>query len=86
MEMWFEKYRPQTLEDYVCDDRIKSIISNTLKQQTHLLLHGSAGSGKTTLCKILMNEVGHKSDVMSINASSENNVDFVRNKIQSFFY
>ena len=83
-DMWFEKYRPQTIEDYVCDDRTKSIINNTLKQQTHLLLHGGAGSGKTTLCKILLNEVGHKSDTMVINASDENSVDVVRHKIMTF--
>tara|TARA_R100001377_G_scaffold81822_2_gene61592 strand:+ start:7271 stop:8131 length:861 start_codon:yes stop_codon:yes gene_type:complete len=84
MDMWFEKYRPQTIEEYVCDDRTKSIIKNTLRQQTHLLLHGLAGSGKTTLCKILINEIGNSGDIMTINASEENGVDVIRHKINSF--
>ena len=83
-EMWFEKYRPTTLEDYVCDDRTKLIINNFQRTQTHLLLHGNAGSGKTSLCKIFCNTIGEKHDVLWINASEQNSVSDVRYTIQSF--
>jgi DNA polymerase III delta prime subunit len=48
----------------------------------HLLLHGKAGTGKTTLAKILMNNID--CDYLYINASDENNVDTVRTKIKNF--
>lgn len=87
-ELWVEKYRPKTIEDYVwIDNHQKSMVESWVNEKSipHLLLSGGAGTGKTTLAKVLINEIGVESaDVMVINASRENNVDTVRNKITSF--
>ena len=54
MELWVEKYRPTTLEGYVGNETIKNKIADYLKQGSiqNLLLHGVAGTGKTTLAKL----------------------------------
>lgn len=87
-ELWTEKYRPQTLEDYVFrDEKQKHQVKNWVKSGAvpHLLFSGAAGTGKTTLAKILLNELGvDGGDIMIINASNENNVDTMRNKISGF--
>jgi replication factor C small subunit len=82
--LWVEKYRPQTLADYVGNDTIKETIQQYLDNNDipHLLLYGKAGTGKTTLAKLIVNTI--KCDHMIINASDENNVDTVRNKVKGF--
>jgi replication factor C small subunit len=79
-----EKYRPQTLADYVGNETIKETIQQYLDNNDipHLLLYGKAGTGKTTLAKLIVNTI--KCDHMIINASDENNVDTVRNKVKNF--
>jgi len=87
-ELWVEKYRPKTIEDYVwIDNNQKHMVENWIKEKSipHLLLSGGAGTGKTTLAKVLINEIGvEKADVMIINASRDNGVDDVRKKITGF--
>ena len=82
--LWVEKYRPQTLADYVGNATIKETIQQYLDNNDipHLLLYGKAGTGKTTLAKLIVNTI--KCDFMIINASDENNVDTVRNKVKNF--
>jgi len=82
--LWVEKYRPKKLEDYVGNDHLKQKISDyiTTGDVPHLLLFGKAGTGKTTLAKLIVNSIN--CDFMIINASDENNVDTVRNKVKSF--
>jgi len=82
--LWVEKYRPQTLADYVGNETIKETIQQYLDNNDipHLLLYGKAGTGKTTLAKLIVNTI--KCDHMIINASDENNVDTVRNKVKGF--
>jgi DNA polymerase III delta prime subunit len=82
--LWVEKYRPQTLADYVGNETIKETIQQYLDNNDipHLLLYGKAGTGKTTLAKLIVNTI--KCDHMIINASDENNVDTVRNKVKNF--
>jgi len=82
--LWVEKYRPQTLADYVGNETIKETIQQYLDNNDipHLLLYGKAGTGKTTLAKLIINTI--KCDHMIINASDENNVDTVRNKVKNF--
>jgi replication factor C small subunit len=82
--LWVEKYRPQTLADYVGNETIKETIQQYLDNNDipHLLFYGKAGTGKTTLAKLIVNTI--KCDHMIINASDENNVDTVRNKVKNF--
>ncbi len=87
-ELWVEKYRPNTIDGYVFRDaHQKHQIEKWIKDGTipHLLFSGSAGIGKTTLAKILFNhlEINYL-DILEINASRENNVDTVRDKIINF--
>jgi DNA polymerase III delta prime subunit len=87
-QLWVEKYRPNTVADYVfVDDRQKQQVEGWIKDESipHLLLSGDPGTGKTTLAKILIHELGvEEYDVLEINASRENSVDVVRNKIVNF--
>jgi len=87
-ELWTERYRPKTIEEYVFKDEAqKRQVKSWIKEESipHLLFSGSAGIGKTTLAKVLLNELGIQDfDVLEINASRENNVDTVRDKITNF--
>jgi replication factor C small subunit len=86
--LWTEKYRPDTLDGYVFrDDVQRAKIEQWIKegQIPHLLFSGSAGVGKTTLAKILINTVGiDEFDVLEINASRETSVDVFRTKVTNF--
>ncbi len=82
--LWVEKYRPNKLEDYVGNEHLKEKVAGYLEtgDVPHLLLYGKAGTGKTTLAKLIVNSVD--CDYIIINASDENNVDTVRNKVKNF--
>ena len=82
--LWVEKYRPRTLDEYVGNDHLKEKVSDYLKsgEVPHLLFFGKAGTGKTTLAKLIVNSIN--CDHIIINASDENNVDTVRNKVKNF--
>ena len=82
--LYVEKYRPKTLEQYVCSEGFYNIFNQYVSNQDipHLLLYGEAGGGKTTIAKILVESID--CDHIYINASDENNVDTVRDKIKSF--
>jgi len=87
-ELWVEKYRPKTVEGYVFrDEAQKKQIQQWIKDQSipHLLFSGNAGIGKTTLAKLLFNELNIQDiDILEINASRTNLVDDVRFKIVNF--
>ena len=87
-ELWVEKYRPKTVDGYVFRDQgQKKQIETWIKDGSipHLLFSGSAGIGKTTLAKMLVNELDiQEYDVLEINASRTNSVDDVRDKITNF--
>jgi replication factor C small subunit len=87
-ELWTEKYRPTTIDGYVFRDATqKEQIESWIKDKAipHLIFSGNAGIGKTTLAKILINQLEvNEYDVLEINASRTNSVDDVRNKIQNF--
>ena len=82
--LWVEKYRPTTLDTYIGNEHLKSKVSVYLESGDlpHLLLFGKAGTGKTTLAKLLVNNI--ECDYLYINASDENNVDTVRTKVKNF--
>ena len=87
-ELWVEKYRPKTVDGYVFrDGHQRKQVQTWIKDQSipHLLLSGSAGIGKTTLAKVLINSLGiEEHDVLEINASRTNSVEDVRDKITNF--
>lgn len=87
-KLWVETYRPKTVGDYVfVDQQQKDLIQYWIKEESipHLLLSGDPGTGKTTLAKVLINELGIEDfDVLEINASRENGIDMLRDKINSF--
>lgn len=87
-QLWTEKYRPKTVEGYVFrDDAQRKQVETWIKDRTipHLLFSGNAGIGKTTLAKLLFNELDISPlDIMEINASRENAADTIRDKITGF--
>ena len=82
--LWVEKYRPATMETYIGNEHLKSKVSIYLESGDlpHLLLYGKAGTGKTTLAKLLVNNID--CDYLYINASDENSVEVVRDKVKNF--
>jgi replication factor C small subunit len=86
--LWTEQYRPTTTAEYVfVDARQRQQVLGWIKDGSipHLLMSGEPGTGKTTLAKVLINELGIEPyDIMEINASRENGVEVVRQKINAF--
>lgn len=82
--IWAEKYRPKSLDTYIGNDGIKEQIKFMIENNdvSHLLFYGGAGTGKTTLAKIIAKNTD--CEYLYINASDENNVDMVRTKIKDF--
>jgi replication factor C small subunit len=87
-QLWVEKYRPKTVDGYVFrDDNQRMQVQSWIKQGSipHLLLSGSPGIGKTTLAKLLLNELEIPDyDVLEINASRERGIGEVRDRITNF--
>jgi replication factor C small subunit len=87
-ELWVEKYRPKKIDQYVFRDaHQRAQVESWIKEKSipHLLFSGAAGIGKTTLARVLCNELEIEAyDILEINASRENNVETVRDKIINF--
>jgi DNA polymerase III delta prime subunit len=84
MDIWTEKYRPSTLEEYIGNESVKEKIAEFLNEGyiQNLLLYGSAGGGKTSLAKLIVKGLG--ADYLYINASDERGIDTIREKIIPF--
>ena len=82
--IWNEKYRPDSLDTYITDGGIKDIFQEYINKQDipHLLFAGRAGSGKTTLAKLLVKNID--CDSLYINATDERSMDVIREKIGGF--
>ena len=82
--LWVEKYRPTTLDTYIGNEHLKSKVKVYLESGDlpHLLLFGKAGTGKTTLAKLLVNNI--YCDYLYINASDERKLEMVRDKVKNF--
>ena len=87
-DLWVEKYRPNSIDTYVFrDDNQRKQVSGWKEDGAlpHLLFSGAPGTGKTTLAKVLLQELDVDSmDILEINASNENSVDTIRSKITNF--
>jgi DNA polymerase III delta prime subunit len=82
--LWVERYRPQTVEECILPERLKTTFQEYVnqKEMPNLLLTGGAGVGKTTIAKAMCNEIG--CDYMILNGSDENGVDTIRVKIKNY--
>ncbi|PHS22163.1 MAG: DNA polymerase [Robiginitomaculum sp.] len=82
--IWCEKYRPKTIEDTILPSHLKTMFLEFIKKRNvpNLLLVGTAGIGKTTVAKALLNELD--SDYIVINGSMDNGIDILRTKISNF--
>jgi replication factor C small subunit len=87
-QLWVEQYRPNDVDGYVFrDEAQRTQVKQWIKEGVipHLLFSGAAGIGKTTLAKILIKQLDiDEYDILEINASRENNVDTVRDRITNF--
>ena len=87
-DLWTEKYRPKAINEYVFrDTKQKQQVSGWITDGAlpHLLFSGAPGTGKTTLARVLLNELGVDSmDILEMNGSSQNGVDEVRDRITKF--
>jgi replication factor C small subunit len=82
--LWIEKYRSQTLEQYIGNDAVKSRITDCIASNDipHFIFSGTAGTGKTTLAKLIVKNI--KCDYIYLNASDENGIDMIREKVKGF--
>lgn len=82
-DLWTEKYRPKTVDEMVLESDVKEYFSDSERIQQNILLVGNCGIGKSTLAKIIVNDI-LDCQYMYINASDENGIDTIRNKVFDF--
>lgn len=87
-KLWVEEFRPSTVEDYVFkNEALKSVVLGWIakKEVPHILLHGPAGTGKTSLINVMMNSIDviDASDILSMNMS-DSGMDDIRELVLPF--
>jgi len=82
--LFVERYRSKTLDEYIGNEQLKQIVSQYINNNDiqNLLLYGTPGTGKTTLAKLIVNNID--CDFLYINASDERGIDTIRDKVQGF--
>jgi len=82
--LFVERYRSKTLDEYIGNEQLKQIVSQYINNNDiqNLLLYGTPGTGKTTLAKLIVNNIN--CDFLYINASDERGIDTIRDKVQGF--
>ena len=82
--LWVEQYRSKVLDEYIGNEQLKQIVSQYISNNDiqNLLLYGTPGTGKTTLAKLIVNNIN--CDFLYINASDERGIDTIRDKVQGF--
>jgi replication factor C small subunit len=82
--LWIEKYRSSTLDQYIGNDAVKDRIADCIFKNDipHFIFSGTAGTGKTTLAKLIVSNI--KCDYLYLNASDENGIDMIREKVKGF--
>ena len=82
--LWIEKYRSETLEQYIGNETVKTRIADCIAKNDipHFIFAGTAGTGKTTLAKLIVGNI--KCDYIYLNASDENGIDVIREKVKGF--
>lgn len=82
-KIWVEKYRPTKLDDLILDDKSLKVVSQFKDEIPNLLFVGSPGTGKTTLARIIVNDI-LGCNYLYINASDESGIDTIRHNITNF--
>jgi DNA polymerase III delta prime subunit len=82
--LWVEKYRSSNLDQYIGNEEVKTRIADciTTNDIPHFIFAGTAGTGKTTLAKLIVSNI--KCDYLYLNASDENGIDVIRDKVKGF--
>lgn len=82
--LWVEKYRPKTIDDTILTDELKKTFQQFVDQKNvpNLILAGTAGIGKTTVAKAMLEQLN--CDYIVINGSMDRNIDTLRTTIQTF--
>jgi DNA polymerase III delta prime subunit len=82
--LWVEKYRSQTLDNYIGNEHIKSVMAKYIAENdmNNMIFYGPSGTGKTTLAKLLVNNL--KCDYLYINSSDERGIETIRDKVSGF--